>query len=76
MPREETEAPVPASRARRALEEVRSRPIAYSVLVAFMIAGFFGAPLLFPDVPTGMAMFGGVLLGVWAAFCALLPEFL
>ena len=59
----------------RIRNEVRARPIAYSVLAVFMVAGPAVTSVIFPDAPLGVGLIGGMALGAWAAFCAVPGEF-
>jgi len=61
---------------RNAWSEVQRRPIAYGVLASFLVAGPVAASLLFPEAPPGIAIVGGLLLGGYAALCAVPGKFL
>jgi 4-hydroxybenzoate polyprenyltransferase len=67
---------VAASWPRRLVAEVRSRPFAYGVLAAFLPAGPLLAAWLFPEAPLGVSVVGGLLLGGYAALCAVPQKFL
>jgi len=56
--------------------ELRSYPIGYGVTLAFVLAGPFAARWAFPEAPLGVVVVGGMLLGVWAALCAVPGKFL
>ena len=59
----------------RIRSEVRARPIAYAVLVVFMLAGPVVTSVVFPDAPLAVGLIGGMAFGAWAAFCAVPGEF-
>lgn len=62
---------------RRAVRtEIRSRPMAYGVLAAFVIAGPVVTRLLFPEAPLGVGIVGGLAFGAYAALCAVPQKFL
>ena len=55
---------------------MRERPIAYTVLAPFVLAGPVVASLLFPEAPTVAAIIGGLAFGGHAALCAVPGKFL
>jgi len=70
-----------ASRARRSwpaaiAEELREHPMAYLVMLAFMIAGPVVTHVLFPGAPRGVGLIGGIAFGVYAALCAMPQRYL
>ena len=60
----------------RVKEEVTSRPFAYGVLAAFLVAGPVVTHLLFPEAPTGVGIAGGLAFGLYAALCAVPQKFI
>ena len=61
--------------ARAVVSEVRERPMAYSVLALFALAGPIVTKLLFPEAPLVVGIVGGLALGAYAALCALPGKF-
>jgi len=57
-------------------EELREHPMAYAVLVAFVVAGPIVTHVLFPDAPRGVGFVGGAALGAYAALSAMPGRFL
>ena len=60
----------------RVWHEMRTHPVAYVVLVAFVVAGPLVTSLLFPEAPLAVGVIGGAALGVYAALCAVPGQFL
>lgn len=60
----------------RIVEEVRTHPFGYTVLVLFVIAGPILAPMIFPQAPPAAAAVGGLAFGVYAALCSVPQKFL
>ena len=58
------------------ISEVRSRPMAYGVLAAFLVAGPIVTGLLFPEAPPAAGFVGGLAIGIYAALCAVPGKFL
>lgn len=56
--------------------ELRARPFGYVVLLLFVLAGPIGAAFLFPQAPVGVAIFGGLAFGIYAALCAVPQKFM
>lgn len=56
--------------------ELRARPFGYMVLLLFVLAGPIGAAFLFPQAPVGVAIFGGLAFGIYAALCAVPQKFM
>jgi hypothetical protein len=56
--------------------EIENHVFGYSVLAAFTAAGPLVAHVIFPDAPTGLAIFGGFAFGAYAALCAVPQKFL
>ena len=61
--------------ARRLAREVRERPFAYAVMLAFAAIGPIVVYFLFPEAPSGVGVVGGLALGVYAALCAVPGKF-
>ena len=61
---------------RRVREEVVAHPMAYLVMLAFVIAGPIVTSVLFPEAPRGAGLLGGVAFGAYAALCAMPGRFL
>jgi hypothetical protein len=57
-------------------EEIRTHPFGYSVMAVFVLAGPVVASYLFPQAPTGVAVIGGLALGIFAALCAVPGKFI
>lgn len=55
--------------------EVREHPMAYFVLLLFVVAGPVVTHVLFPDAPRGAGLFGGIAFGVYACLCAMPQRF-
>lgn len=70
----------PESRLRRwkraLAEEARNHPLGYGVLAAFTLGGPLIARIIFPDAPLGVLIFGGLMLGAYAALSAVPDLFL
>ena len=60
----------------RLVTEIREHPMAYVVLAGMVAAGPLVASALFPEAPTGVAIVGGLIFGVYAALCAVPQKFL
>jgi hypothetical protein len=58
------------------LAELRRHRFAYSVLLAFALAGPLVSSLSFPEAPPFSGLAGGILLGAYAALCAVPEKFL
>ncbi len=56
--------------------ELRAHPFGYVVLLLFVLAGPIGAAFLFPQAPIGVAIFGGLAFGIYAALCAVPQKFM
>lgn len=56
--------------------EVAEHPMAYLVLLVFVIAGPVVTTILFPEAPRGAGLVGGIALGIYAALCAMPGRFL
>lgn len=70
----------PIERAKRswtqaAVHEVREHPMAYFVLLLFVIAGPIVTRFLFPEAPRGAGLFGGIAFGIYACLCAMPQRF-
>ena len=60
------------SRVRAAvLHEIRTHRITYVAIAAFCVIGPVLVKMIFPEASTGLVVFGGVILGIHFAFCAL-----
>jgi len=57
-------------------EELREHPMAYLVMLLFVVAGPVVTTVLFPDAPRGAGLFGGIAFGVYAALCAMPGRYL
>lgn len=68
-------APGPAGRSARwraaVGHEIRSHAITYVAIAAFCGIGPVLVKMIFPEASTGLVVFGGVILGIHFAFCAL-----
>jgi hypothetical protein len=74
---QEPESPAePRSWLAAAREEIAAHPMAYFVLLLFVIAGPVVTAYLFPQAPRGAGLLGGVAFGVYAALCAMPGRFL
>lgn len=62
--------------AQTVVREVRDHPMAYFVLLLFVIAGPIVTAILFPDAPRGVGVFGGMAFGIYACLCAMPQRFL
>ena len=56
--------------------EILRHRAAYAVVACFVVAGPFVTGFLFPDAPPLAGLFGGLLFGFYAAFCAVPEKFL
>jgi hypothetical protein len=61
---------------RAIVSELREHPMAYAVMVAFMVAGPVVTHVLFPEAPFGVGLVGGIAFGAYAALCAMPGRFL
>ena len=59
-----------------AVDEVRTHPIGYGVLLAFAVGGPVIAKIIFPEAPLGVGIVGGMALGAYAALSAVPEQFL
>jgi hypothetical protein len=70
----EPEAALPlGARVRR---ELKRHPMAYTVLVLFMLGGTVIFPEIFPGTSRAKGALGGMLLGVWGTLAAVGGKFL
>jgi hypothetical protein len=51
--------------------EIRTHRITYVAIAAFCGIGPVLVKMVFPEASTGLVVFGGVILGIHFAFCAL-----
>lgn len=51
--------------------EIRSHALTYVAIAAFCVIGPVLVRVIFPEASTGLVVFGGVILGIHFAFCAL-----
>jgi len=51
--------------------EIRTHRITYVAIAAFCVIGPVLVKMIFPEASTGLVVFGGVILGIHFAFCAL-----
>lgn len=76
----ESEAEVPRIGKRswreRIVEEAKSRPFAWGVFAAFVVAGPLVVSWLFPEAPTLVAVVGGAIFGGYCALNAVPQKFL
>ena len=53
------------------IDDVRSHLLAYLAVAGFCVLGPVLAHMIFPEAPTALVVFGGVVFGVHFGFCAL-----
>ncbi|MBW2414430.1 MAG: hypothetical protein JRG76_07950 [Deltaproteobacteria bacterium] len=70
------ETPVKRTLVQKIVVEVRSRPMGYGVMAAFVVAGPVATSWLFPEAPAGVGIIGGVAFGAYAALCAVPGKFI
>jgi hypothetical protein len=54
-----------------AIRELRGRPLTWGTVAAFGVLGPILTRMIFPEVSLALAIFGGVVLGGFFAFCAI-----
>jgi len=52
-------------------QEIRTHRITYVASAAFCVIGPVLVKMIFPEASTGLVVFGGIILGIHFAFCAL-----
>lgn len=68
---DDSNAPPPSSWVAAIRREVATHPLVYTVMGAFCVIGPVLAKMIFPEASLGLALFGGIALGVVFTLCAL-----